>query len=514
MRKSLLVAVLFIAPFLLSAQNNLQLLGHLPYDTATLAGCGHYVDHTGGEWGLVGTGKGLSIVDVSNPAAPAQKFYIPQLHNLWREIKTWNGYAYAGSEISGSGITIVDLHYLPDSIRYKTWFGDSVNVILRSHTVQAQDGYLYINGGGNVTSGTVIADLIDPWNPHIVGKYADFYVHDCFVRGDTMWTSEIYTGQFSVVKITDKSNPQYLVSHPTPFVFNHNSWLSDDSKTLYTTDEKAKAPLGAFDVSDLNNITLIDTYYPSGNPSAEVHNVRVLHDFLINPSYGGQLTVVDGARPNNLIEIGFASLGSSLVWDADPFLPSGIILATAVNEGLYIYKPTYQRAAYLEGKVTDATTNLALFGAKVLITGAPKIDSTDFNGLYKTGIAVPGDYVVTVSKPGYQSQVFTSVALQNGQVTILNVALQPEMSATGQVEHLQEIRVYPNIAHDHLMINLPEGRGASLSLIDDMGRVRLSQESTGTVTEVSLGAGLSNGLYILLVRNSDGTVSRHKIIKE
>ncbi|MEO6037642.1 MAG: choice-of-anchor B family protein, partial [Saprospiraceae bacterium] len=341
--RTYLLAFLLAVPVLLTAQSKLQLIGHLPYAPLSLAGCWHYVDSTGGEWALVGTSGGVSFVDMSVPTAPVERFTVPGLTSNWRELRTWNGFAYVGSEASGSGITIVDLRSLPDTIYWKVWRGDGAytDKIDRSHTVQAEAGYLYIFGGGNVTSGATIADLTDPWNPHIVGKYTLNYVHDGFIRGDTLWTSEIGLGQFGVVNIADRTDPQLIITQPTPGGVNHNTGLSDDSKYLFTTGETPGAPLGAFDVSHLENITLVDRYFPSQKPTSEVHNVRVFGDYLLNPAYGGQLTIVDATYPDNLIETAWTIMGNSLVWDADPYLPSGIVFATAKNEGLFIFQPTY-----------------------------------------------------------------------------------------------------------------------------------------------------------------------------
>lgn len=407
-------------PSLLSAQ--LQQIGHLPYAPVGLAGCWHYVDSAGGEYALVGTSKGLSIVSLDDPAKPAERFAVPGLSSNWREVKTWNGFAYVGSEANNSGITIVDLRQLPDTVLWKVWFGPGTDTLVRRcHTVACADGYLYLFGG--TQNGAVICDLADPWNPQVKSIYPQPYVHDGYIRGDTLWSSEIYAGQFSVIDISDKTAPKVLATQPTPGRFNHNTWLSDNGRTLFTTDEKLNTPLGAFDVSDLENITQLDQYFPSQKPTFEVHNVRVLNDYLVNPSYGGQLTIVDAHRPDNLIETAWVSLGNSLVWDADPYLPSGILFATAKNEGLFIFQPVYERATYLEGRVTDAATGQPLGKVKVVVNDTKNSDVTRADGHFKTGAAQPGTYTVQVGKIGYQPLTVANVVLKRGEVTWLELSL-------------------------------------------------------------------------------------------
>lgn len=420
-KNCLLFAALLALPLLLTAQ--LQQIGHLSYNGLSLAGCWHHVDSLGNEYALVGTSKGLSIVDLTNPAQPVERFAVPGLTNNWREVKTWAGFAYVSTEANNSGITIVDLRSLPDTVAWKTWYGPGTDTLIRrSHALACADGHLYIFGG--TQWGTVICDLADPWNPAVRSITNKEYVHDGYIRGDTLWASEIYAGRFSAFDVSDKTNPVLLATHPTPGRFNHNAWLSDNGRYLFTTDEKPNTPLGAFDISDLSNITQLDVYYPSKRPTFEVHNVRVLNDFLINPSYGGQLTIVDGHRPDNLIEIAHASLGNSLVWDADPYLPSGIVFATAKNEGLFVYQPTYQRAAYLEGRVTDAATGLPLPKVRVLVQDTPNSDVTRADGVFKTGAAQPGAYTLQVGKVGYKARTVPDVVLKTGETTWLELTLE------------------------------------------------------------------------------------------
>lgn len=506
----------FCAPFHLFSQLNLEQIGHLSYAPASLAGCKAYVDSTGREWALVGTSTGVSIVDLQDPTQPVQRFSVPGLPSNWRELRSWNGFAYAGSEADSSGITIIDLRHLPDTIYWKTWFGDGAyeNKVRRSHAVQTANGYLFIFGGGNVTNGATIADLSNPWNPHIVGKYTLNYVHDGFIRGDTLWTSEIYQGQFGVVDISDIKDPQLITTNPTPGKFNHNTGLSGDSKTLFTTDEKQNAPLSSFDVSDLDNITLLDTYFPSQKPAFEVHNVRVIGDFLVNPSYGGQLTIVDASRPDNLIETAWAVVGTSLVWDADPYLPSGIIFATAKNEGLFVFQPSYQHAAWLEGIVTDSISGLPLIGAKVFVTGTPNADTSKINGAYKTGAAAQGSYTVDVIKPGYNPKSIQNVVLQNGVVTTLNIQLSQAVTGTTSPDGGSTITVSPTLFSDHLRVGVsPESafrRGETIvRLIDLSGKVLRENRTAAWPFLLQNLQQLAPGPYILSLENGANRIAVH-----
>ena len=521
MSRFLLTAFALLHLANLLAQTNLQRIGALSYAPLKLAGCWHHVDQTGGEWALVGTSAGLSLVDLEDPTQPVQRFTVPSLNNNWREVKTWAGYAYFGSEAPQSGITIVNLNYLPDSIQWKVWRGDGFfdSLIVRSHALQAEAGYLYICGGGNVTNGVVIANLIDPWNPHIVSKYAANYVHDAFIRGDTLWTSEIYQGQFGVVDISNRSNPVLLATQPTPGAFNHNTGLSEDSKTLFTTDEKTGAPLASFDVSKLDDIRLLDVYFPSKKPEGEVHNVRVVKgDFLVCPSYKGQLTIVDGAQPDNLIEIAWDSLGTSLIWDADPYLPSGIIFATAKNEGLFIYQPSYIHAAWIQGLVTDAVTGFPLADAKVFVLNSPNADTTGADGIYKTGAPATGSYALRAERPGYHPQVIPSFPLVSGVIATINFPLSPLVS-TSNIEPETYVRVSPSPFEDFLRVEFPNSSPFSkeettLRLIDLSGQVIVEKRvNTTGVTVLDGLKSIPSGTYLLQASNGTGLTPVVSVLK-
>ena len=176
---------------------------------------------------------------------------------------------------------------------------------------------------------------------------------------------------------------------------------------IFTADERVNAPLTSYDISDFNNITQLDTFYNGILTNHEVHNVRVINDFLINASYGSQLTIADATDPKNLIETGNFVTGNSLCWDADPYLKSGNIIATDMNSGtFYIFSPTYLRACYLDGIITDSITGQPLNNSTVDIQVAGVQDGSNSSGEYSTGYADSGNYTVVYSKANYISKQF------------------------------------------------------------------------------------------------------------
>src|SRR5687768_14199448 len=141
------------------AQNlNLTLKSHLPYVGQTLANIHGWVDTADGkEYALVCAENGLSVVDVSNPAAPVEIVQIPGPSSSWREVKTVGNYAYVTTEDGSIGLQIVDLTNLPaTNLAVATWkplIGvDSLETI---HALHAENGKVYLYGS-NVGNGGAI----------------------------------------------------------------------------------------------------------------------------------------------------------------------------------------------------------------------------------------------------------------------------------------------------------------------------------------------------------------------
>lgn len=436
-----LLSLIFITTLRLNAQVNIELLGHLPYDDQLSNLCG-YADGLGNEYAIVGTEDGTSIVDVTNPATPVEVKFVDGINSIWREVRVWDHYAYVVTE-GGGGLLCIDLSGLPGSVDYN--FTDGGIGISSGHTVFAdENGFIHIFGSNKGGGGDEIFDAnVDPMNPVFAGEVTDWYVHDGFVRGDTLWAGNIYEGQFSVWDISDKSSPVLLAVQTTPYNFTHNLWLTDDAKYLFTTDEVTNATVAAYDVSDLSDIKELDQFRANPGTNSIPHNTMVLGNFLVTAYYRDGVIITDATHPDNLIKTGWYDTsplsgdGFNGCWGSWPFLPSGNIIAGDMEQGLFVLGPTYVQACYLEGIVTDASTGAPIFDVAVDITAIPGVETnTDLVGKYNTGYYEANTYDITFSKPGfYLSQTIADVALINGETVVLNVELEPlpTIAITGKV---------------------------------------------------------------------------------
>lgn len=416
------------------AQSSLTLVGHLPY-TAQLSNLWGYVDPDSGiEYAIVGVYNGTSIVSLQNPAAPVEVAFVPGPEGIWREMKTWGQYAYVTNE-TGSGLQIIDLSNLPQTVNAWFWTGvDDPNYevnISTIHTISTDEkGYAYLWGSNE---DAVIIDLnANPINPPIVGIYDYQYVHDGFVRNDTMWTAEIYDGVISVVNVADRANPVVMASFATPSNFSHNCALSDDGRTLFTTDEVTAAWIATYDVADLTDVKEIHRVRTTPNTGSIPHNVYTVGNFLVTAYYRDGVTIHDATNPNGVILVANYDTAPTLsgdgfngCWGVYPYFPSGLIIASDMEEGLYILQPDYVQACYLSGSVTNTETGAGIPNATVSIAEVPSsVANTGFSGAFQTGVAAPGAYTVTISAPGYLPATYT-VTLATAETIILNASLTP-----------------------------------------------------------------------------------------
>jgi len=430
------------------ADYNLTFVGQKTY-TQDLNDVWGWKSSSGTEYALVGTTTGTSFVSLATVATPTEVQFISGAQSIWRDLKTFGNYCYVTCDQGKDGLLIIDLSTLPGSVNYINWrpvltINGNTDTFNTAHNLYIdENGFCYI-AGSNINNGEpFILDLnSNPWNPTLVGFTPNVYAHDVYARGDTLWTSDIYAGEFSGYDVSNKAALVLLGSHLTPRTFTHNAWISDNGNTLFTTDEQADAWIGSYDVSDMGNITELDRWRPLETEGTGVipHNVHVKNDFVIISHYTDGVIVLDGSRPANLVEVGrydsYTTPGQGFngCWGVYPFFVSGLIIASDINTGLHVLQPAYQRACWLEGNVTDTLSNAPLANVRVVINTTAVYEDSRINGDYKTGYGIAGSYTVTYSKTGYYSKTLT-INLQNGLVNLQNVQLMPMVSFafSGQV---------------------------------------------------------------------------------
>ena len=524
----ILLCPVYLFPAQAQQSKNITLAGHMPYPSmGCLSALWGYTAPDGREYALVGTCYGMSVVDVTEPDSLEELYFVAGPTNIWREVKTWGHYAYCVTE-AGTGLTIIDLQNLPGSNLSHTVFTDFGNgtTVTNVHTLWIDEqGHCYLwgaTGSLGANAGCLVLDLTaDPLNPTIVGQLSHTYYHDGYVRGDTVWGAAMYDGAMEVYNVSDWSAPLYLGSHGTPGSFTHNTCLSDDGKTAFTTDEIPDGYVTAYDVSDVSNIMELDRIKVDPVGHETPHNVHYLNGWLPTAYYREGVLIFDAHDPSNLVVTGYydthwPDVGANTfegVWEVYPYFPSGRIIASDRNNGLFVLEPEYVRACYLGGLITDSSTGEPLSGVYVDFSGSPPGDVilSIVDGTYKTGAADSGVYTLTFAKSGYIPKTL-NVTLDNGVFTTLNVELYSEFTAIEEAADITQIRVWPVPAVSALHVDhLPENV-TGLQLTDLTGKVlkrQTAQPASQNVLDVS---SCAPGTYLLRFEGQNGNLGTRKIV--
>lgn len=508
--------LLFINGF---SQSNIRLRSVLPYDGA-LSNVWGYVDTAGNEYALVGWYRGLSIVDVTHPDSISELFQIASPNSNWREIKTWDHYAYVTNE-TGGGLLIVDLSMLPDSIDYHFWTGDTL--FNTAHTLYIdENGFLYLFGYNDLRKsipsdqrGALICDLNqNPETPVIAGRYSANYVHDGYVRGDTLWAAEIQANGFAVIDVTEKANPVILATQETPSQFAHNCWLSDNGNYLFTTDERANAFVTSYDVSDLGNITELDRWQADPGSLLIPHNTYFINNFLVTSYYKYGINILDATHPDNLVEVGYYDTspfpngdGFNGCWGVYPYLPSGTILASDMEAGLFVLTPDYKRACYLAGNVANDFNDNPVNEVSVELMTTGFINKTNLQGDYKTGTAEPGNYDVRFYKDGCLPKIFSGIELESGITDTLNVVLTCTTFVGIKNADLNRVSLaaLPSVFEGSTSIRfqIPRHEANSLQIFDSNGKLVDETSLRDTEGEIIAGNSFPKGIYIVRLQSAN-----------
>ena len=432
------------------------------------------------------------------------------------------------------GLQIVDLTNLPaTNLTVTKWTPKIGTDTLKTiHALHIANGKAYLYGGN--FSGCTVADVnTSPMAPIYLGSYnAGGYIHDGQVRGDTMYAAHILAGTVEIVNMSNPAAGVSLASFQTPNVFPHNTWLSKDSKTCFATDEVNGSFLSAFDVSNLGNISETDRIQSNPGDSSIVHNTYIVNkggtDFAVTSWYKDGITITDASHPSNLIQVGNfdtspdSGKGYGGCWGVYPFLPSGTLVLSDIDSGLYVLSANYVRGCYLEGVISDCSGANPIANATVQIQSPGSnansaTDVTDILGKYGVGVLSPGTYTVTVSKTGFTTQTFTCT-VTTGNTTIKNVQICPTGASEIISEHKSTL-VYPNPFFTSTEIKILDVNNIKMEELQlkffDVVGAEIQPSVIRNTNSFSVHAGdLSPGMYFYKMLNGDRIISEGKLMVE
>lgn len=316
----------------------------------------------GSEYAIIGSTAGTHILNIDDPTNPDEKFFIPGADNgpviIHRDYHDNQGFLYAVADEGQSTMQIIDMRSLPDTV---TVVYDSKEFIRRSHNIFIDSSshvlYSCISGGDDVGS-FVPLRLFDVSRPDTIVPIKVFsaveaftfsQVHDAYVQNDTAYLN-CGPGGFAIADFSSVENPTLIAGIRTSEYeqsgYNHSGWLSEDGKNYFMADENHGLDIKVLDLNNLPDIR-IDTTISSEGPDFTIpHNQVVYGDYLYSSYYYEGLQVWDISNPQNIIRVAEYDTYDPIptnpsfegAWGVYPFLPSGNILVSDMQTGLYIFE--------------------------------------------------------------------------------------------------------------------------------------------------------------------------------
>lgn len=401
---------------------NMYLLANVNTHTTPYSALWGYKAPDGREYAILGTFDGTQFVDITDASNIHEVGFVASTspgdpNNLWREMKTYSHYAYLVSEVRNSGIQIVDLQYLPDSVHYVKKFVPAGHTF--THSISQSGPYLYLNGcNPGFGNGVTVLDLtVNPETPVKRGGYNADYIHDCRIVNDTIYAANVYVSKVSIINATNKNTLTGITSFIN--IANsgpHNTAVTDDRKYILVTDEVGNLPraLKIWNIQDLGNITYVTNWQPTGITSAIVHNVEIYGKYALLAHYTAGVRLVDISNPALPTEVAYYDTYPSDdfgnyegCWGVYMF-PSGKIIASDRSTGLYVLKTNFNISAVPEGFYNSSTNRLnakdtvraflrsASSPYNIIDSSKAIVDSLSFTGNFKFNAAPSGTYYIVI----------------------------------------------------------------------------------------------------------------------
>ena len=307
------------------------------------------------EIAIIGTTLGTHFIDVTDPNNPIELMDAfvagaAQGSNIiHRDFHDYNGYLYVVCDEDGaSTLQIIDLSDLPNST---TVVYDSNEILQRSHNIfiDSTHARLYACGVRKATSGGFthiqVIDISNPVEPVLLNDYNGApYAHDIFVEDNIAYANCGGDGLF-IVDFTDATSPTVLGSMTTYTQqgYNHSGWTDKTGKYYFMADETWDSDLKVVDIDDLDDLSVISTFNAEQTLTTIPHNLITRCDRLYVSYYYDGLQVFDVSDPANPVRIYYYDTstipntnGYAGAWGVYPFLPSGNILVSDMQNGLFV----------------------------------------------------------------------------------------------------------------------------------------------------------------------------------
>ncbi|MEM9291953.1 MAG: choice-of-anchor B family protein [Acidobacteriota bacterium] len=328
------------------------------------------------EYAIMTRSNGTAFVRIS---AHHASVYIGNLpthtgNSDWRDAKTYGNYAYIVSEATDHGLQIFDMTQLESATppaaftetAHYDGFGRAHNFVINEASARGYAvGSVQTDAPfENCSGGLHILDLTDPVDPTFLGCYGDDgYTHDaqCVIYDgpDTDWQGQELCFAYNedtltIVDVTDAANPVQISR--TGYAgrgYTHQGWLTEDHRRLLLDDEVDELNQGhntrtyVWNVEDLDAPVMINIH--EGDSRATDHNLYIRGQYAYQANYRAGLRILDltAVDSGQLTEVAHFDIvpssnnaGFSGAWSVYPFFPSGTVVVSGIEQGLFVLWPS------------------------------------------------------------------------------------------------------------------------------------------------------------------------------
>lgn len=374
--------------------NNVDLVAHVPLPSGVSGSdiWGHVDLNTGIEYAIMVYSDGTRVYSLQDPSSPHLVGHVSSNNTSWRDIKVlqyfdenagaYQAYAYVTAE-ANTGLEIINLNNLPHSVSLeaKSLTITSAHNVYMSNVdyslntpINGMAPKLQIVGSSRYGGAFFSLGLNNPTSP--VSDYKPSsnsrsnYTHDAtsVMLDDERATRDCVNAQSGKcdvfidfneeeIRIWDATNTTSTtklgevgyddVAKSSQYI--HSGWWHENKRHVYVHDEfdenrgGLNTTVRILDLADLTNPIVVDKWV-SNNRSID-HNGFVKGNRYYMSNYERGLTILDISDPVKPKEVGFfdtfpSSNNASFngAWGTYPYLPSGNILISDINSGLYVVK--------------------------------------------------------------------------------------------------------------------------------------------------------------------------------
>ena len=517
--------------------SNIDLMAFLPLDQIG-GGNGNDIwgwtdSVTGKEYAIMGLTTGTAFVDISDPVNPVYLGHLPPHPGVssssWRDIKTYNDFAFVGSEALNSGMQVVDLTQLrnitapPVTIvetAFYTGFSTSHNIVINEDSAYAYGVGL---NSGNCARGLHFVDISNPVNPQPAGCFgSDGYTHDaqcvnyngpdvehrgkeiCFAYNEDTLT---------IVDVSNKGAPVQISR--TAYAdrgYAHQGWLTDDQAYVLMDDELDERNVSTvtntrtliWNVTDLDNPVHQGDY--SGVTTSIDHNQYIIGDFSYQANYTSGLRIVDisDIANNNLSEVAFFDIYPanddsifSGAWSVYPFFASGNIVVSGIEQGLYILRPNLSAPDHTpEVHILDPFNNDPTPVAGNVQIQIDATDTEDADGALLVEWNIDGGaWQPAVWAMPYYMGNWDSGSVPDGAHVINARAIDSALHEGSDTSNILTLNGLPKFSIDTISVSIIAGKGgrntgqASVEVTDELGNPLNGVDIDGSFSGDWSGAG-------------------------